>query len=557
MEKQHLMKSVTIASNAVAARLIGADKETRLEVSRLLSYEIENNGIVERRSFFRFRNDQFPAGFVNRVYTALSRMGLNVRIAKKPLPQPLGPDRPKVDDFGYIEKYDYQPDAVDALLKHGQMIAQVATGGGKSRIARIAYSRIRRNTLFLTTRGVLMHQMKDNFQTNLKEKVGVLGDSEWSPVSGFNVGMVQTLAARIQEKTISGEVERILVARALKEAKELDALRNRLMKRKVENSSIINAMDELRRQHKLQRPTDKKIAREVEAKVEKHNAERLKVLELLKRFEFVILEEAHESSGNNYFDIMNKCVNANYRLALTATPFMREEEEANMRLMACSGPIGIRVTERTLIDRGILAQPIFRYIPTKPPTNLYKSTKWQRAYKVGIVENEYRNKYITLEVAKAVRAGLPVMVLVLRKDHGSALLKMFRDQGIRSEFIFGEHEQEMRQRSLSKLKSGAIQCLIGSTILDVGVDVPSVGMVVLAGGGKAETALRQRIGRGLRAKSSGPNQVFVVDFIDNGNKYLTDHSIQRKAIVESTDGFHQGILPIGVDFDYSIFESAA
>ena len=42
-------------------------------------------------------------------------------------------------------------------------------------------------------------------------------------------------------------------------------------------------------------------------------------------------------------------------------------------------------------------------------------------------------------------------------------------------------------------------------ILDVGVDVPSVGCIILAGGGKAEVANRQRIGRGLRAKKLGPN----------------------------------------------------
>ncbi|MBH8434009.1 hypothetical protein I8Q59_09430, partial [Acinetobacter baumannii] len=42
-------------------------------------------------------------------------------------------------------------------------------------------------------------------------------------------------------------------------------------------------------------------------------------------------------------------------------------------------------------------------------------------------------------------------------------------------------------------------------LLDGGVDVPAVGLIILAGGGKAEVALRQRIGRGLRAKKFGPN----------------------------------------------------
>ncbi len=50
----------------------------------------------------------------------------------------------------------------------------------------------------------------------------------------------------------------------------------------------------------------------------------LKRRELVKRFlssvSLLILEEAHESSGSNFYDIARLCVNADYRLALTATP---------------------------------------------------------------------------------------------------------------------------------------------------------------------------------------------------------------------------------------------
>ncbi|MEI4920497.1 DEAD/DEAH box helicase family protein, partial [Klebsiella pneumoniae] len=53
----------------------------------------------------------------------------------------------------------------------------------------------------------------------------------------------------------------------------------------------------------------------------------LKRRELVKRFlssvSLLILEEAHESSGSNFYDIARLCINADYRLALTATPFMK------------------------------------------------------------------------------------------------------------------------------------------------------------------------------------------------------------------------------------------
>ncbi|MGF0150990.1 hypothetical protein [Acinetobacter baumannii] len=37
---------------------------------------------------------------------------------------------------------------MDRLVRHGQIIAQVATGGGKSRIAMLCQARINRPTLF-------------------------------------------------------------------------------------------------------------------------------------------------------------------------------------------------------------------------------------------------------------------------------------------------------------------------------------------------------------------------------------------------------------------------
>ena len=124
------------------------------------------------------------------------------------------------------------------------------------------------------------------------------------------------------------------------------------------------------------------------------------------------------------------------------------------------------------------------------------------------------------------------MTLVRLKRHGQILMEMMKESGLRVDFIYGESGQTTRQK-LNSLASGEIDVLIGSTILDVGVDVPSVGAVILAGGGKAEVEMRQRVGRGLRAKKSG-KRVFITDFIDISNKYLLSHSYERKHIIDTT-----------------------
>jgi superfamily II DNA or RNA helicase len=281
---------------------------------------------------------------------------------------------------------------------------------------------------------------------------------------------------------------------------------------------------------------------------------RQEIIALLKSFELVILEEAHEVSGDGYYQVLKMCTKAYYRLALTATPFMKQNSEANMRLMAVSGPIGIRVTEKQLIDCGILAKPYFKFLRLPKPDKLKRGTPWPSCYNIGVVENEIRNQAIVDEATRAAKHRLPTLILVNRQAHGDNLKKMLVSKGIRTDFIYGKHESEQRMDALEKIKNGKYQVLIGSTILDVGVDVPAIGMVIIACGYKEEVALRQRIGRGLR-KKKGANVTFIVCFADEHNHHLAKHAKIRREVISGTPGFREGILDDGDDFDYSLLKS--
>lgn len=503
------MKTITLLSNETTSAIHNPTQEDKVLVQQILSYHIKGYEQMtmykEGRwdgtaSFFKWSNSAFPAGFLPFLAANLKQNGYEVRVVKKPLPVPLGPVRPKVGTYTEDPRYEYQYEAVDRLIQYGGMVAQISTGGGKSRIAELAFARINRPTLFITTRALLMYQMKARFEADFGIPVSVIGDGEFglngdkTKLGMFTVAMVQTLNSRLKGP----------------EPRDREPVRSQKLRIKAETE------------------------------------------ELLKKFEFIVLEEAHESSGFGYFDVCNHCKRAAYRLALTATPFMKDDEESNMRLMAVSGPVGIRVTEKQLIDAGILAKPYFKFVrPMSRPKYLQKRTQWQAAYRIGIVENDARNQQIVEEAKKAKEHGLSVMCLVLQKAHGALLKKMMREAGLKTEFIFGENNADERQQKLNELKNRDIDVLIGSTILDVGVDVPAVGMVILAGGGKAEVAMRQRIGRGLRAKKKSPNVCFVVDFDDQYNNHLINHAAQRRAIVVNTPGFAEGIVD---EFPYHLFQ---
>lgn len=543
---------VTVVSNATVAKLIDAPRKAQLQVAEMTSYTVTGYGATSfarttgwdgKKSFFSFKTQSFPAGFARNVVSRLKKLGYDVKWIKKPLPAPLGEVRPEVDEFGYTERYEYQPMTVDRLVKYGQIIGSLATGAGKSRVARMAYKTVGRKTLFLTTRGVLMHQMKNNFEECLGESVGVIGDGEFSPNDNFNVGMVQTLSQGLEKKDFETELEREISLEEDAMVRKVEAFKRSLTRKKTLSPTAVMSEVKKQREKLLKaRPSDAELVARVKDKVTRHNTRRVQIVEFLKSVEFLILEEAHEAGSNEYFNVCMACSNAYYRLALTATAFKRADAESNMRLMAVSGPIGITVTEKELIDLGVLSTPKFYYAPVQKVKGLYKSTGWQQAYKLGITGNDARNQQI-VEYAKVMAEyGLTTMTLVIHKEHGKLLKLMLQKAGLKASFIDGDATQDERKAALNKLANGDVNVLIGTTILDVGVDVPSVGCVMLAGGGKAEIALRQRIGRGLRAKKSGPNICFVIDFEDRYNEHLTKHAVARRKIVHETPGFSENVI---------------
>lgn len=560
---------VTIASNATKAKLHNPSREVKLAAQTFLSYAVEGSehsmafkkGTWDgRSSFLDFKTGTFPAGFVQFLAANLRRAGHTVNLVRKPLPTPLGPEKPKVDDFPEDARYEFHDETIRRLLKHGNIIAQIATGGGKSRVAKLAFARINMPTLFLTTRGILMYQMKENFERDLGINVSVLGDGQFGhtfmdggvekqAIKKMSVGMVQTLIARLEEKTVQGEVERAMDARITRELKATTALK---LKMKGQPWAKIDAaVKTLDAKLERERLTMKEMVAAATPKIELHMRERQQTIKVLSLFGLVILEEAHEASGNSYYEILNHCVNAHYRLALTATPFMKDSEESNMRLMAVSGPVGIKVSEKQLIDCGILARPYFKIMKLRQkPDKLMKHTSWQAAYRIGIVDNDYRNNLIVSRCSLMAGMGLSSMVLVQQTRHGDVLVEKMAAAGLRVEFIQGEDDQVGRKAALRRLAAGEIDVLVGTNILDVGVDAPAVGHVCLAGGGKAEVAIRQRIGRGLRAKKVGSNICFVTDFADDFNTHLKGHALARLAIIKATPGFCENILEGDIDFDF-------
>lgn len=455
------------------------------------------------------------SGNLEQVPVRLARRKANPRLQKKDhLVVGL-----KIEAIGEGEYFGFEIDG-DSLFMLGDF-----TVTHNTKIAMLIMQRYRRMTLFLTTRGILLYQMNDQLK-GIGLNTGQIGDGELRVVRGINMGMVQTLVQALEEPDMGREVRAVVKSIHLSKNKDAGIPRSEVLR----------------------------LAKEkFDAKTKRREA----IIKFLEMIEVVIGEEAHEAGGTSYYEILRHCKKATIRVALTATPFMRSSAVDNMRLMAAFGPVLIDVSEKLLIDRGILAMPFFKIVDTEAPKGLHKSSPFERAYTLGYIESPTMLKVLGDDAKKAAIHALPVLTLVARKKHGDNILEHYRKIGLRFEFLRGEDKMDDRRRQLKKLTTGELDGVIGTNILDVGVDVPAIGLIQLAGGMKAEVGLRQRIGRGLRAKKTGANIAFIADYTCNLNNTLRDHARQREGIIRQTPGFAEGILPVNQDFPWHEFKIKA
>lgn len=209
-----------------------------------------------------------------------------------------------------------------------------------------------------------------------------------------------------------------------------------------------------------------------------------------------------------------------YRIGLTATPF--RNDGADLALEGVLSEILMRYTAQQAIKDGFLVKPRFEILDLKIRL---RETAYQKVYREGIVENKNRNELIA-SIAKEEKKKKTI-ILVQYKEHGEVLKQLIPW----AEFIHGEEKDADRQRMMKDFKEGDLDCLIGTSVIGEGVDLPCAEVLIMAGGGKARSQVIQNIGRVLRIME-GKEKATVYDFTDRDGGFLEEHSEERSLIYE-------------------------
>ena len=246
----------------------------------------------------------------------------------------------------------------------------------------------------------------------------------------------------------------------------------------------------------------------------------------LEETEVLMVDECHEfGNGKTTLAALRSFPKAVYRIGFTATP--PREPVPRYNLEGALGSVLEVVDTAALVDSGKLTKPLIQLIDRPyDASGLDEDIGYLNVYEDYIVNNEARNNIIKEIVNDIRKQNQTSRILILTKslDHGRTLENLL---GGNCEFLQGCDSIGERYDAISRFRRcGQSSILIGTKILQTGVNIEEITHFINARGMKSEIATLQALGRALR-RHDNKEVVYIYDFMDK-EKYLKDHSISRK-----------------------------
>lgn len=236
----------------------------------------------------------------------------------------------------------------------------------------------------------------------------------------------------------------------------------------------------------------------------------LETLALIKdKFGAVIVDECHHAAADTYQTVLS-ALEVRHRYGLTATP----ERADGLRPFVHHqlGPVAHEITREDLVAAGRSVLPTFRTVHTEFDFPYKRSAQWPKLL-AALETDKDRDALVTKVVAEQC-AGELTAVCVGRVDHATRLADAMTSLGLRAVALHGKLPKSRRAAILDEAREGAVDVIVGTSLLDEGIDLPRLSRVVLAWPAKSASRIVQRIGRALRV-CEGKAAPIVFDIVDS------------------------------------------
>jgi superfamily II DNA or RNA helicase len=230
-----------------------------------------------------------------------------------------------------------------------------------------------------------------------------------------------------------------------------------------------------------------------------------------KKFDFIIIDEAHHALAPTYVKICNEFPEAKV-LGVTATPYRMSK--SSFRSMFDELIVSESISE--FIKKGYLSE--YEYYSIKPSSKIQNLVNnisefdFDGDYAEKALSNTFDKDKIRanlLDTYFKYADGKKGIVYTINKRHNEHVCNMFIDAGIIAKAIDSDTNHEERNRIVKDFKNGNIQILCNVNIFSEGFDCPDVEFIQLARPTKSLSMYLQQVGRGFRIHEAKEKVIFL------------------------------------------------
>lgn len=230
--------------------------------------------------------------------------------------------------------------------------------------------------------------------------------------------------------------------------------------------------------------------------------------------DLIVIDEAHHAVAGQWAQVLEAFPSARV-LGVTATPERLDGRGLGIQAGGCFDTLVMGPSVMELMTEGFLS-PTRVFAPSEA-LDLSGIRTVAGDYAVGALgEAMQRPKIVGDAIAHYTKhaPGQPAILFSPSVAHAEAMAAAFRDAGWRGASASGTTPSAERDAAISGLATGDVQVLCSCDLISEGLDVPSVGCVILMRPTKSLGLYLQQVGRGLRP-APGKTHLIVLDHAGN------------------------------------------
>lgn len=245
---------------------------------------------------------------------------------------------------------------------------------------------------------------------------------------------------------------------------------------------------------------------------------------------FVVVDEAHHAVAPRTLELLSEVKATGVRLlGLTATPIRMDQADQRRLGALFDRTIIHQVSRRELSNAGILATPSTETVKTTVDVEkdmdatdrkyLDRYGELGPAVLARLGRSAHRNKLIVEQYLKHREKYGPTIVFATDTLHAQTLAEEFQKAGVeRADYV--DYSRKNAAEITGRYERGDLDVLVNVQMLTEGYDAPRTRTVFIARPTRSESLVVQMVGRALRGKRAGGNDVaYLVTFLDTWTQY--------------------------------------